>query len=465
MSNVALKRSQVQDDSPTARGGEKYVFIVSHVFPYPPLGGHELRILNLMKWLRSEGYRVVLVLSQEIENQSSVERLSTLADHVHWLTPPWWTRLGRRLPGLRRVLWENTKRLINPLWDQFLRTAESEAYPPINSSAGELESKKAVSSPRLAELTSRLARKYHPVAVIAEYILLTDCLALLPPNVLKIIDTIDVFSLKENQVANFGIVEPWTCTREEEREYLLRGEVIIAIQNREATILKNLVPEREVITVGVDYDIPDSVPGRLADPNLITVVGSDNPKNVHGLRSFLAECWPEIKSAHPSAILNVIGRVGPLCQVTDPNVKYLPAVENLTEIYQRSRVAINPCAAGTGLKIKSVEALAHGRPLVAWPHGVDGLEYSGDAPYLKCESWKEFAAAVVRILKSDGDAQALSERALAYARVRFGPATVYAQLRTRLAEQRGVEESAVKAQQLAPASPTYPAESERIASI
>lgn len=440
--------------------------MVSHVFPCPPLGGHELRVLKLMEWLRSRGYEVVFVLSTEFETNCNMDELRKFAHRIYSITPPWWTRLGRKLPRTRRIIWERVKPLIAPFWASISDAGEPGSYPEILSDRGNLESKKGISSSRLAALVSRLANSYQPVAVIAEYIFLTDCFALLKPEVLKIIDTIDVFSLKLNQVVSYGIDEPWSCTREEERAYLLRGDVIVAIQDREAEMLRQLVPERDVITVGIDYGVaepfrPDGIP-----PNVITIVGSDNPKNVHGLRSFLSDCWPQIKSAYPSALLNIVGRVGALCKVDDSAVNYFPAVNNLTEIYKLSRVIINPCVAGTGLKIKSVEALAHARPLVAWPRGVEGLGYDGAPPYLKCESWKEFAAAVVRVLQSDSEALALSQRAGAYARSRFDRRKVYAALRACLEKPRIAENGpTVDVEPLASPSSAYSTDTGPIASV
>jgi glycosyltransferase involved in cell wall biosynthesis len=296
----------------------------------------------------------------------------------------------------------------------------------IPSTVGDGRKKKAVAPPQLSVLVAKLARKYNPVCVIAEYIFLTNCFALLKPDVLKIVDTIDVFSLRSKQVVQYGIDDdPWNCTAEEERAYLLRADAIIAIQKREASILQALVPERDVVTVGLDFEVDDSAASEKCQSDMITLVASDCPLNVHGLTGFFADCWPLIKAAHPAARFHVVGSIGVSVRVDDSAVSYTLRSENLREVYRQSRVVINPTIAGTGIKAKSAEALSHGKPLVAWPLGVDGLDYCGEAPYVVCESWPEFAAAVVRILQSETEAQALSERALKYAKERFQPADVY----------------------------------------
>ena len=423
------------------RAKKHFIFVVTHLFPYPPSHGTELRILKLMKGLKAMGYQVVLVLGEEPGDRESLAQLHNFLAAVHWPSVSWRTRMGRRFPRLRRIVWENVKPLL-PSARMAARSASGRLYEQIPSGAGDARTKRAVIPPELVFLVSKLARRYQPIAVITEYIFLTDCFALLPPGILKIVDTIDVFSLRERQVRDYGIEDdPWNATPAEEREYLLRADVVIAIQGREARLLRELAPERKVLTVGIDFETDQCADSSLAVPDSITVVASAAPLNVHGLKKFFAECWPGIKEARPAATMNVVGTVGSLCGIEDCSIKYIPRADDLGEIYRRSRVVINPTVAGTGLKVKSVEALAYGKPLVAWPLGVDGLDYIGEAPYVRCESSREFAAAVIRLLQDDSAAEALSARALEYGRNNFGQAKVYAPLNACLRAQASIDQT------------------------
>jgi glycosyltransferase involved in cell wall biosynthesis len=378
-------------------------------------------VLKLLKWLHADGYNVILAIPVESVDSRALQELLKITYAVHWTKPAPRTRLGRRFPTLRKIVWERIKPFLSP---PMIVSSNLDERP---SSLGSHELKKGICPEALIHLVGKLSNKYRPQAIIAEYVFMTPCFANLPADTLRVLDTIDVLSRKKDQVLAFGIADPFACTEDEERQYLLQADVIVAIQAREAEILKSMVPERNVILTSIDFDTSD-VPVTNENSNTILMIGNDNELNIHGLQSFLKECWQEIKNAHPAVRLHIVGKVGAQCSVDDSSVYYTPSVNDLGEIYRSARLAINPTIAGTGLKIKSAEALAHGKPLVAWPNGVEGLEYAGEAPYIECRSWQEFGSAVVRILRSDSEATRLANRARSYAHEQFSASKVYASL-------------------------------------
>src|SRR5206468_2226330 len=88
----------------------------------------------------------------------------------------------------------------------------------------------------------------------------------------------------------------------------------------------------------------------------------------------------------------------------------------LEELYQRAAVVINPQQFGTGLSIKSVDALLHGRPLVTTASGARGLEEGAGAAFLQAESAEEFGASLVELLREPARGAALAECGAEFAR-------------------------------------------------
>ena len=218
----------------------------------------------------------------------------------------------------------------------------------------------------------------------------------LGPNALRIVDTIDVFSQKGSNVVAYGVADSEMPAADEAKR-LDRADVIIAIHHADAGTLKALVPHREVLVSGVDATVLEN-----ADwPNQPTVflAGSANLLNVTGLRDFLRFCWPGVLEQVPDAQLRVAGGVGRAAPPGEPAVTVLGHVPDLTAEYRAARVVINPAVAGTGLKIKTVEALAHLRPVVGWPHNRDGLPDALTDFVYEATDWRDFAQELVRRLQ------------------------------------------------------------------
>lgn len=84
---------------------------------------------------------------------------------------------------------------------------------------------------------------------------------------------------------------------------------------------------------------------------------------------------------------------GGVCQIVkhQPEVKYLGLIENLDELYNGIDIVVNPVRQGTGLKIKCLEAIAYGKPLVSTSEGLAGIENACNTVALKADTAKTLA--------------------------------------------------------------------------
>lgn len=381
------------------------VLFISHVNPVLRAAGNEIRILKMINWLRAEGVHVVLLLNLPPISSEIREQLLNIVDAVH--------TIDECLPLFPR-------RIINAADGLFSRHR-----------APRTEAKKMRSylgSPSLIQATGVLCKRYCPQVVIAEYVLSTPCMREVPPGVLKMVDTHDLLSKRDPKESIY-------CSAEEEREYLLNVDVVIAIQDSEAEQFRALVPERKVVTAGIDYELVTRYKIDEHYKNTVLVVGSNYEANVSGLKAFCEHAWPLVCNENPRAELLVAGNIGDALFINVPQVKILGWVDDLKSLYRQSAVVINPTMTGTGLKIKTVEALCNGKPLVATSNAIEGLISKGETPCMVCDNWPEFASAIVSLLGSDERCQALQDSALRYAQDRFSSGKVYAQLAAILKSQ------------------------------
>ena len=410
----------------------KTILLITHVIPYPPSAGNEIRILNLLKWFKSEGYQTVLLLKVDFLESHILSGLKNIVDAVYLL--------GYDSKKDNVLLNKNAKqKLIELLRQQIKRIIKStiasiQLFFHLNTQNNNLNDsfKHSFCPNALTEATQQLCLKYNPSVVVAEYIFTSPCLDVVPQHTLKIIDTIDMFSRKQENVIKYNIKELLACTPHEERNYLLKCDLIIAIQTNEARLFRQLVPEKEVLTVGIDYDVINEIDNSNVIADTVLIVGSDNPLNIHGLTEFYKNAWPLISKENPKAILRVIGKIGRYLQVDDEKVQTVGWVKNLDYEYRKATVVINPTIAGTGLKIKSVEALCQAKPLVAWPNGIEGLEFTGEAPFVVCNSWLGFAEAVLLLLKFEDKRVKLQYQALRFSKQNFSSSKVYSALAQKL---------------------------------
>ncbi|HIJ80481.1 MAG TPA: glycosyltransferase [Desulfuromonadales bacterium] len=398
-------------------GQDRTILIVTHVIPYPPAAGNEIRIMSMINWLKSAGFRIVLLLKHYDLPAETITLLEEKIGVVHTLAGRGASEGRKSLVGSAAKAVRRFFRMLDLLnhgmsWDYCRRS---------------LEIKEGLCPQELVDMTRELVLRYRPAAVIAEYVFMAPCLARLPAGVLRIIDTHDIFSRKKEQVLAYGVDDPLFCSGGEERGYLLQSDVVMAIQSHEASMFRRLVPERKVISVGIDF-CPVSGCDNFVASETVLIVGSDNPLNLLGLKQFISEAWPKIRKECPGAVFRVIGKIGAAVTAADDSVQKVGWVESLDEEYSRAAVVVNPVMAGTGLKIKSVEALCRGRALVATPNSVEGIEYEHEPPYIVSADWDHFSSSVVTLLKDVSLRCELQARASRYAEANFSPEKVYAPL-------------------------------------
>jgi glycosyltransferase involved in cell wall biosynthesis len=255
--------------------------------------------------------------------------------------------------------------------------------------------------------------------VILSYVFYSRLLEAVPEGVRKLIDTHDVFSDRFSLYRAHGQAnEFFSTSRAEEAKALDRADVVLAIQARDAEHFQSLT-RRPVAVVGhlapvAAYDsrrAADAVPAML-------FIGGPMGINVHGVEWFIREVLPGVRRRVPEAELWLVGGIGDRIR-DEPGVRRLGFVDSLDEVYQRASVVINPQQFGTGLSIKSVEALRHGRPLVSTVSGGRGLEDGAGVAFLQAASAEEFGAQLVVLLRDPVAAASLADRALAFARAYY----------------------------------------------
>ena len=123
-------------------------------------------------------------------------------------------------------------------------------------------------------------------------------------------------------------------------------------------------------------------------------IASDNPHNIKSCNWFFSKVYPSL----PTTIsICVIGKISNYVEAYN-NVTKIEFVENLEEYYQNSKISICPMLTGTGIKIKVIEALSYGLPIVCTLRGIDGLSNKTNNGCWVAENEKEFSEHIIQLL-------------------------------------------------------------------
>jgi len=178
----------------------------------------------------------------------------------------------------------------------------------------------------------------------------------------------------------------------------------------------------------VFHDVPLSLPTpakTAVTPTYdILFLGSDNVFNRNGITWFLKLVYPALP---PNVRICVAGSVSRFVPSL-PNVALLPRVDNLDALYRDTRIVICPLLAGTGLKVKVVEALANGRPVISTAYGLTGMPPG----YKRCcfveNNAVAFAAHIQRVLNDSKAYANASTAAVEFFVKHFSESVVWASL-------------------------------------
>ena len=136
------------------------------------------------------------------------------------------------------------------------------------------------------------------------------------------------------------------------------------------------------------------------------------PPNGDGVRWFLKECWPAIRSAVPGVRLRLIGKDtdGPL-RPTDPDVDPLGWVADSAQEIATWSSMIVPIRFGGGTRIKIAEAFSRKCPAVSTQLGAFGYELTDRKQLRLADDPAAFAKACIETVLFPSEASAMAERA------------------------------------------------------
>lgn len=191
------------------------------------------------------------------------------------------------------------------------------------------------------------------------------------PEVLKVLDSHDLYADRAAAYRQAGMEPSWfSTTATQEDEAFRLADAVLAIQRDEARVMAARGHRNIVYLPYLEPATRAFAPRAPGQPLVLGYLGSGNDWNVRSMRLFL-DAWSARGARPPFQLLLAGGICRHLHEV--PGVVPIGVVKEVRRFYEAIDVALNPMVGGTGLKIKTVEPLAYGRPVLSTPDGIHGL--------------------------------------------------------------------------------------------
>ncbi len=204
----------------------------------------------------------------------------------------------------------------------------------------------------------------------------------------------------------YGYLEAAKARREEMRAWA-RSDGTVLTSDADLSVVRQAMPEKPACVVpnGVDteYFHPSDVE---PEPSTVVFTGAINYRpNTDAVVHFIREVMPRLKRLKPSARFLVVGDGAPgwVIRTAGPDVEFSGRVDDVRVPLNKAAVVVAPLRAGSGTRLKILEALAMAKPIVTTSIGCEGLSVASGEHLEIADDPDAFAQMVARLM-SDRDA-------------------------------------------------------------
>lgn len=227
--------------------------------------------------------------------------------------------------------------------------------------------------------------------VVFSYAYYAKLLDFVPKETQKIISVSDFLSIQQFEVGNYSFGE----VIDEEIDAINKFDKAFFISSDEMFFFSNFLKNVKCFYVPHYLKTRDHVVENKSID--ILFLGSDNDHNVVGIEWFLESVYPEIKNRGYNML--IAGKITTkIKKELYPHIRFIDYVEDLGAIYNKTKLAISPLKSGTGIKIKIVEAISYGLPVVCTSKSMVGLMEKNNNGCVVADEAKDFARAIIEIL-------------------------------------------------------------------
>jgi len=200
-----------------------------------------------------------------------------------------------------------------------------------------------------------------------------------------------------------------------EKRALRDFDAHIVVSQRDADRMRVINPNARIFVIenGVDTGFYSDLEGKAESPaRRIVFVGSmDYHANIDGAVNFARAVWPRSRELQPDLIFTIVGKdpapdVRELAQL--PGIEVTGTVSDVRPFYREAIAAVVPLKVGGGSRLKILEAMAAGVPVVSTTLGAEGLDVQHDKNIVIADTNEELVESLNSLVSNEERRQHLS---------------------------------------------------------
>jgi glycosyltransferase involved in cell wall biosynthesis len=352
------------------------ILIVAPVPCYPAYSGNSARIAAIYELLKSKGFDVYYLHLPSNKSDPS-EMINTLKEK--YFTRPFRpinsSKIRLVFEGLKTIVFKRKSRKLKI--DDFLVNSDIAFYKSV-------------------------LKTVNPDVVWINYAFYSKLFNYTPTEILKVLDTHDSVYLRYNKIFNkidsyknieFSLADEINC--------IDRADNIICIQHVEEAFFREGGSTKKLSTIGHIHPFVSTIIRK--QKNKLLFLANDHFTYKAAISAFIKNIWPLLKAEKPDIHLFIAGRI---CrrltkEMLDDNITVLGVVPDLKSLYDSIDVTINPVIPGSGLKIKNIESLCFGKPVVTTSSGKEGLEMFENNGLIVADNPQEWLNNIPKLLNDE----------------------------------------------------------------
>lgn len=190
-------------------------------------------------------------------------------------------------------------------------------------------------------------------------------------------------------------------------------DAVVAITEDDKMHFEALGCESHLFTLPFGLDAHEFPPANAGPVNHVFHLGAmDWQPNIQGIEWFLDHVWPAVLRELPEAQLRLAGRkFGPAAAYARTNTTVLGEVDNAWDVLTQPGIMVIPLLTGSGMRIKAIEAMAAGRPVVSTSIGMEGIHGENGTHFFIADDANSFAQRIIDLHKNPGQAESVGVEA------------------------------------------------------